>query len=59
MWAGCGLLCVIVHAYVSVAVNERRTYITTQKGCRNISFVTKCNDYVQTYKAGGAAVLLG
>jgi len=47
-----------MHAYASVAVNERRTCITTQEGCHNISFVTKCNGDVQTYKSGGAAVLL-
>jgi len=30
------MLCVIVHAYASVAVNERRTYIATQEGCHTI-----------------------
>ena len=48
-----------MHAYASVAVNERRAYIATQEGCHNISFAAKCSGDVQTYKAGGAAVLLG
>jgi len=58
-WAGCGLLSVIVHAYASVAVNERRTYSATQEGCHNIYFATKCKGDVQTFKAGRAAILLG